>query len=616
MASLLEISEEILLAEAYYLILIAELRDEMRDTGQCNSDLLKKLTCLNRLIRALKWDIEDSVNDKTTTILYNMLVTEISDYSGSALAVSDLVVTPTPSPVEVITGPPGADGLSAYQIAVRDGFVGTVTQWLLSLIGKDGAPGPIGPDGQIIVAGNAANILSGTVPPTTEGVDDDWYIDTVGSILYGPKTDGVWPEGGIILNGLNGKSAYTIAVDNGFVGNVAEWLISLIGPPGEQGAPGLSAYEVAVANGFAGSQASWLASLKGTDGKSAYQSALDGGFIGSEAAWIASLNGTDGEDGANGKSAYQLAVEGGFVGTVEAWLISLNGTDGLPGADSTVPGPPGPASTEPGPQGLSAYQVAVNNGFIGTEAEWLLSLKGEPGGGDFEELNRDVAFTVVDAADNVMGVVTSNGVDTLELNSPTGAAFASFQEEEYTPEVIVIPQLNIPYTITNTEGLNLTVTFKNEAGTVLGTYTNGAGIVGEGGVKPLSGELLSVVLSSTGTGVDPVELSMKIRKDGVLFDPFDAIYKTNQTGILTTKYIRPTEFNEWTFEVAIVTTTVDEEEEWVDTPPVAVIRVVVNDNTLPLTSFDFYGDGSYDIDGHLLTYKWTFLDADAVVTPI
>lgn len=31
------------------------------------------------------------------------------------------------------------------------------------------------------------------------------------------------------------------------------------------------------------------------------------------------------------------------------------------------------------PQGLSAYQVAVINGFFGTEEEWLLSLKGDAG---------------------------------------------------------------------------------------------------------------------------------------------------------------------------------------------------------------------------------------------
>jgi hypothetical protein len=31
-----------------------------------------------------------------------------------------------------------------------------------------------------------------------------------------------------------------------------------------------------------------------------------------------------------------------------------------------------------GQTGLSAYQVALANGFIGTEAQWLASLKGDP----------------------------------------------------------------------------------------------------------------------------------------------------------------------------------------------------------------------------------------------
>lgn len=32
-----------------------------------------------------------------------------------------------------------------------------------------------------------------------------------------------------------------------------------------------------------------------------------------------------------------------------------------------------------GEQGLSAYQIAVNRGFSGTENDWLSSLKGDPG---------------------------------------------------------------------------------------------------------------------------------------------------------------------------------------------------------------------------------------------
>ena len=40
-------------------------------------------------------------------------------------------------------------------------------------------------------------------------------------------------------------------------------------------------------------------------------------------------------------------------------------------------------------RGLSAYEIAVENGFKGTEVEWLASLKGEPGkAGDTITVNR------------------------------------------------------------------------------------------------------------------------------------------------------------------------------------------------------------------------------------
>ena len=37
--------------------------------------------------------------------------------------------------------------------------------------------------------------------------------------------------------------------------------------------------------------------------------------------------------GVNGKSAYEIAVENGFVGTEADWLLSLQGTDGVDGVD-------------------------------------------------------------------------------------------------------------------------------------------------------------------------------------------------------------------------------------------------------------------------------------------
>ena len=43
-------------------------------------------------------------------------------------------------------------------------------------------------------------------------------------------------------DGTNGKSAYNIAVDNGFTGTETEWLESLTGNTGEPGAPGADGY--------------------------------------------------------------------------------------------------------------------------------------------------------------------------------------------------------------------------------------------------------------------------------------------------------------------------------------------------------------------------------------
>lgn len=78
-----------------------------------------------------------------------------------------------------------------------------------------------------------------------------------------------------------------------------------------------------------------------------------------------------GSTSTNGKSAYEIAVEYGFEGTEQEWLESLNGNNGTNGSDGK--------DGINGSDGKSAYEVAVENGFEGTESEWLLSLKGETG---------------------------------------------------------------------------------------------------------------------------------------------------------------------------------------------------------------------------------------------
>lgn len=89
-----------------------------------------------------------------------------------------------------------------------------------------------------------------------------------------------------------GKSAYELAVENGFEGSVTEWLESL---KGESANRGYSAYEIAVQHGFVGTEIEWLQSLNGKDG----------------------TNGQNGTNGENGKDLtanelFDLAVEYGL----------------------------------------------------------------------------------------------------------------------------------------------------------------------------------------------------------------------------------------------------------------------------------------------------------------
>lgn len=88
----------------------------------------------------------------------------------------------------------------------------------------------------------------------------------------------------------------------------------------------------------------------------------------------------------------ELKVKVNFENPVQVQAVQIpglpgrDGRDGEPGknGEKGEAGPQGPQGIqgEQGPQGLqglSAYQVAVNNGFIGSESEWIQSLKGADG---------------------------------------------------------------------------------------------------------------------------------------------------------------------------------------------------------------------------------------------
>ena len=91
----------------------------------------------------------------------------------------------------------GADGLSAYELAVSQGYSGNLSDWLASLVGPTGAPGPAGPAG-------------------ADGSDGTNGLD---------GTNGADGRNG--LDGSDGASAYDIWISQGNTGSETDFLNSL-----------------------------------------------------------------------------------------------------------------------------------------------------------------------------------------------------------------------------------------------------------------------------------------------------------------------------------------------------------------------------------------------------
>ena len=324
----------------------------------------------------------------------------------------------------------GEDGKSAYEIAKDYGFEGNEEEWLESLRGEQGEIGPQGPEGPMGPQGEQGP--EGPMGPQGPKGEAFKYEDFTEEQLADLVKN--------IEDGTDGKSAYEIAKDYGFEGNEEEWLESLRGeqgpegPMGPQGERGYSAYAAWKAlpgneNGtveefieslrgekgekgeafkyedFTEEQLSQLVGPQGPQGERGYSAyaawkTLPGNEKGTVEEFMESLKGEKGEQGPKGEkgdkgdaglSAYMLAkTYDGFEGSLPEWLDSLKGPAG-------PQGPKGEAfkyedfteeqlnqlirDIELGAGGLgkSAYEIAKEHGFKGTEKEWLDSLKGEQG---------------------------------------------------------------------------------------------------------------------------------------------------------------------------------------------------------------------------------------------
>ena len=208
-------------------------------------------------IRSSGFEGDDDIPIPPTLDLYTQLLQKIS---------------------EMQVGVNGKDGLSVYEIAVKNSFVGTVSDWLESLKGADGLPGKDGINGVDGKDGKAGR----------DGVDGQNGIDGKDG------RDGV--DGQNSTDGENGLSAYELAVQDDYMGTEEEWLLLLKGRNGIDG----KTVELRVYNNEL--QYRWLDSA-GHD----------------VSMWTHLFLLTD----LNGKSAYEIATENGFTGSEEEWLQSI-----------------------------------------------------------------------------------------------------------------------------------------------------------------------------------------------------------------------------------------------------------------------------------------------------
>ena len=196
-------------------------------------------------------------------------------------------------------GKDGADGKSAYEIAVANGYQGSESEWLESLVGEKGATGDKGADGK--------NGTNGDTPYIKNG---NWWIGDT--------------DTGIKAEGINGAA----------------------GEKGEKGDAGLN----------------------GTDGKDG----VDGkdGIDGKDG-----VNGKDGIDGKDGTDG--VSVTGAYVDEdLHLWIVLSDGTKidaGYVGVTTTEPTPEEPEITEP------TILVSDASAKAGATVEITIALKNNPG---------------------------------------------------------------------------------------------------------------------------------------------------------------------------------------------------------------------------------------------
>ena len=248
-------------------------------------------------------------------------------------------------------------------------------------------------------------------PASSLGNFGDFYLDVTNGNVHYKNTGSAW----ILTGNITGPQGVAGATGpQGIQGPAgpqgATGATGLTGPVGAQGAVG-----PAGASGPQGIQGqTGLTGATGPQGPIGLTGATGPqgpiGLTGPTGA--TGPQGPAGINGTNGLSAYQIAVNNGFIGTEVQWLASLEGATGTQGAQGPIgmTGPQGllgPSGAQ-GPQGIQGPQGAVGNGIASTI---------DNGDGTFTFTYDDGSTQLIDLQDNDKD--STNELQNLSISNDT-----------------------------------------------------------------------------------------------------------------------------------------------------------------------------------------------------
>lgn len=392
-------------------------------------------------------------------------------------------------------GTDGQNGKTAYELALTDGFEGTLPEWLLSIKGDKGDQGSTGEAGFLNLMGTLGEIAE--LPNPLEQPEGAAYL--INKELWVVYED-AWVNSGDI-SGPEGSAGVGLRI-RGHLNSTADlpqsgmevgdtWIIS---PKmwvwdsvswqfvGERGPTGASIYELAVEDGFVGSKKDYVKYVKA---KNNYELAYESGFSGTLHQWLTQLKGAQGETGSTGsrglkgeqgdkgdqgEPALPIVLKG-TVATEQDLPLTANESDAYvivhnlfvwlngewidvgpiigPKGDRGIKGEEGDMGPQggQGPVGLNNYELAQFSGFTGTLEDWLNTMAGRDGLSAYEQ---DVAAgfsgSVSDWLWSLHGPAGLNGVR--GATGATGNDGFSFNPKGSVPTVYSLESIPLPARIT------------------------------------------------------------------------------------------------------------------------------------------------------------------------